>query len=131
MATKLPGKNLFVRVPKETAASLDHIANCVGVKTTQLVNMLVYANEKFNCGTFFELRNPVGKRPRGTQELVLRLGPYAQQIAIAGAKRSQTFAGSWIKHLLIQKTKEWEEGKNVFNGGELSENQLIPKRSAG
>jgi hypothetical protein len=131
MATKLPGKSLYVRLPKDVAKRLDHIANCIGVKTTQLVNILIYASEDFDCGTFFETRLPALEKKRDTQEVVLRMGPYAQQIAIIGAKRNQTFVGAWVKHLLIKKTKEWEEGKNVFRGGDLSENQLIPKCSAG
>ena len=135
MPTKLTGKKLFMRLPMDTAKGLDHIANSLGVKSTQLINVIIYASPDFKCNAFAEAvenyKRDAKKEPdKQIQEIVLRMGPYAEQIAIAGSKKNNTFAGSWVKALLVEKVKEWEGGGNIFNGNRLSKGQLLPHRSA-
>ena len=135
MSTKLIGKTIFLRMPLDTAKGLDHIANSLGVKSTQLINIIIYANPEFKCNAYTEaLANFKLDKNKAVQKMVLRMGPYAEQIAIAGSKRNDTFVGTWVKALLAEKVKEWEEGGNILNGGKgskLFKGQQLPQRVTG
>lgn len=125
MATKLPGKHIQLRLPIKTAVALEKISNELGVKTTQLINIIIYASEDFSCPSYTEEMLAQSRKPDGRAKVDLRMGPYAEHIAIDAAKRSGTYVGTWVKNLLIEKVKEWRNGKNIFDGRKLSNNQLI------
>jgi hypothetical protein len=125
MATKLPGEYIQLKLPPKTKEMLDHISDELGVKTTQLINILIYANENFSCKSFLD-SDPETETKEEKTRVDLRMGPYAQKIAVAAARKNNTYTGCWIRNLLIEKVKEWTNGRNIFTGGKLSKNQLLP-----
>ena len=124
MATKLPGKHIQLRLPVKTNIGLERICNALGVKSTQLINIIIYASEDFNCTSHIQDFSIAKSEVRKVKK-DLRMGPYAEHIVIEAAKRNNVFAGTWIKKLLIEKVKEWQNGRNIFDGRKLSKNQLI------